>query len=160
MTKIAKVGGEWLAWTAAALGVWLLTLSSVTGADLIVAGPSAASCAAAAVAVRRTLGVRLDPSRRYLRWAVAVPAAVVADTVAVLALPWRERFRPRSEGHWQRIPVAPGPDPRPSTTRAAATLLVSLSPGSFVVNGDVDTGELLTHVLAGGRRSMTDAVRR
>lgn len=157
---IIRVGLEWLAWAAAALGIWLLTLSSVETADLSVASAAAAACATAAVAVRRALGLRLHPTRRYWRWIPPLPAAIAQDTVGVLALPWRRRFRSEREGRWQRVPVAPGPGVLPSTSRAAATMFVSFTPGSFVVDDDTATGELLVHVLVDSPASMTKAVQK
>lgn len=160
MRKIGSLGLEWGAWAAAALAVWLLTLSSVSGADLAVACPAAAACAVAAVAVHRVLGLRLRPSTRYLRWVWALPAAIVEDTVRVLSLPWRRLFRAGEEGRWERVPVAPRPAVQASTSRAAATMFVSVTPGSFVVHDDDDTGDLLVHVLVDSPTSMTEVVRR
>jgi multisubunit Na+/H+ antiporter MnhE subunit len=157
---IIRIGVEWLAWSALALAIWLLTLSSVNGADLSVASPAAAACGVVAVAVHRVLGLRVRPSHRYLRWTCSLPAAIVEDTVAVLSLPWRRLFRRGDEGHWERVPVAPGSAIQASTTRAAATMFVSVTPGSFVVHDDDDTGELLVHVLVDSPTSMTEVVRR
>jgi multisubunit Na+/H+ antiporter MnhE subunit len=159
---IIRLGLEWVAWAGAVLVVWLLTLASVSGADLTVAGVAAAACGTAAVATRRALGLRLHPSRRYLRWLAPLPVGIAYDTAAVLSLPWRRLFRRGREGRWVRIPVAPGTGVRASTARAAATMAVSVTPGSFVVDDDPKTGELTVHLLVGRRSpgSMTKAVQK
>ncbi|HVW81110.1 MAG TPA: hypothetical protein VHB69_09260 [Mycobacteriales bacterium] len=146
------------AWAAAALGVWLLTLSSVTYADLSVAIPAALASGAGARASRRALSLRAANGGR-LHWLTVLPAAIVRDTAAVLALPWRRLLRDVPEGHWERIPVRPGADTEASAARIVATALVSATPGSFVVHDDPDTGELLVHVLVSGRPSVTAVVR-
>lgn len=160
MPVFRRLGLEWIAWAVVALMVWLLTLASVSRADLSIASPAAAVCATVAVAVHHVLGLRLRPSRRYFAWIRVLPAAITQDTVRVLSLPWRQAFHHHEEGHWQRVPVAPGTGERASTSRAAATMFVSFTPGSFVVHDDSDTGELLTHILVSSPASMTDVVRR
>jgi hypothetical protein len=157
--KIPALGLEWIGWAAAALGVWLLTLASVTGADLAVASAAAALCGIAAVATRRMLDLKLRPSPRILRWLRRLPAAIAVDTVSVLSLPWRRRGE-EPEGSWQRVPIAPGPEPRDSTSRSAATIILSVPPASFVVHDDSDTGELLVHRLVDSPAGMTEVVRR
>jgi hypothetical protein len=158
--KIVVVGLEWVSWAAGALVVWLLTLSSVSGADLAIASACAAITATATVAARRVLRLDMKPSARPLRWLAPLPVAAVQDTAAVLALPWRRRFRRQREGRWQRVPVAPGDAPQPAALRATATLFVSFTPSSVVVDDDAATGELLTHVLVRSPVSMSKAVRR
>jgi hypothetical protein len=157
---IMRIGLEWVFWAGAALSIWLLTLASLNGADLAVASASGAFVGVAAVVARRVLGIRLDPSPRVLRWLVRLPVSAVHDTVTVLSYPWLHLLDHDTEGEWKRVPVQPGPDPRDSTNRALATLLVSSTPDSFVVHADTDTGELVIHVLAGGGMSMHEAVRR
>lgn len=157
--RILTVACELAAWWAATLGLWLLTLSSVNSPDLIVAVPSTLVCAVLAVAVRRALGASWRWPDGTGRWAARLPLAVLLDAVGVLSLPFRPGGRSRA-GEWQRVPVLPGADPRRTTKRTVATVLVSSTPGSVVVNDDDDTGELLVHSLIGGPWSMEEVVRR
>lgn len=154
-----STAGEVVAWWAATLGVWLLTLSSVTAADLEVAIPCAFACGGAAVVVRRTLGGEWSRPVGTGAWLLRLLPAIASDTALVLALPWRRGSAERV-GELKRIPVAPGATSRARTTRAVASLLLSATPGSFVVHTDDDTGELLVHSLVGGPVDLAEAMRR
>src|SRR4051794_1105451 len=75
---------EALFWEAAGVGTWLLTLSSVSAAELVVAALATAPCAAVAVAARRAVGGSWSPRPRWTAWLVPLPVAVLADTGRVL----------------------------------------------------------------------------
>ena len=153
--------GEALIWAAVTLGVWLLTLSSVTAADLMVAMPCAVVCGAIAVVVRRSYGVYLAYPRRAWSWSAKLPLILVTDTVRTLALaPLRAVRRRRDEGTFVRVAVAPGPDRGPVTQRAAAIVLVSATPGTYALHDDSDTGEIVVHGLLDGGPSMHTVVTR
>lgn len=152
---------EALWWAGAGLGIWLLTLSAVTPGDLILATPSAIVCGVLAVAARRALRAQWRYPARAGAWALRLPLIIVTDTVRVLALPWlRLLGRRADEGKFVRVAVAPGADLRANTRRAAAIVLVSATPGSFVVHDDPDTGELVVHGLLDGGPSMHVVVTR
>lgn len=158
-TRILTLAAELAAWWAATLGLWLLTLASVNAPDLMIAVPSSLVCAVLAIGVRRTLGGNWRWPGGTARWVVKLPLAVVTDAVGVLVLPFRPGGRSRA-GEWIRVPVLPGADPRRTTKRAVASVLVSSTPGSVVVHDDEDTGELLVHSLVQSRWSMEGVVRR
>jgi multisubunit Na+/H+ antiporter MnhE subunit len=48
----------------------------------------------------------------------------------------------------------------PETQRALAVLAISISPGSYVVDVDPDSGEMTVHSLASGRPRMDEVVSR
>lgn len=139
-------------WWASALGVWLLTLSSVDDADLIVATPLALACGVLAAAARRALAARWHYPHRAMAWLVRLPVAILIDTVTILSLPWRKLLgRLPDEGKLTRIAVSPGAEVQPTSRRTLAAFLVSVTPGTYAVHADSDTGELVVHEL--GRRS-------
>jgi len=158
-TRILTLAGELAVWWAATLGLWLLTLSSVDAPDLMIAVPSALVCAVLAIVARRTLGGNWRRPGGTAHWALRLPLAVVSDAIGVLVLPFRPGGRSRT-GEWVRVPVLPGAEPRRTTKRTVATVLVSSTPGSVVVNDDNDTGELLVHSLISGPWSMQEVVRK
>lgn len=162
MRRALAVVAEVIVWWAAGLGVWLLTLSSVDGPDLIVATPLALVGGVLAVVARRALGGDWPYPHGALRWARRLPVAIGYDTVRILARPWTWVLGRRpDEGRMVRVPVMPGPDPQSTARRAAAVFLVSLTPGSYAVHTDDDTGELLVHSMGGNPRwSMEETVRR
>lgn len=160
MHKALAFAAETTVWWAASLGVWLLTLSSVNTPDLAVAVPVSLLCGAAAVPVRRTVGVALRPSPRVVRWLPPYPLALLTDTAAMLLRPWQVILGLRDEGRIVRIPVAAGPAAQARATRAAAAMLVSSTPGSMVLDIDEDAGELVVHLMVDGRFGMQRAVQR
>lgn len=161
----ARPWAVWVAeatfWAAACLGIWLLTLSSVNRQDLIVAGPTAVCCGALAVATRRAYRTSWRYPTRAGSWLLRVPAVLASDTVRVLLVPWLVVFGHRPEqGKFVRVAVAPGADDRARTRRAVALALVSMTPGTYVVHDDEDTGELVVHGLLQGGPSMHTVVTR
>ncbi|HVX43205.1 MAG TPA: hypothetical protein VHC49_04950 [Mycobacteriales bacterium] len=143
-------------WWAALFGVWVLTLSTAPGEELIAAGVAGLAGALAAPAVRRLTGVSWTMRPRWLSWLAAVPVTTVVETVIVLSLP----LRSRSNGRWRRIPMPVEEDEQRSTgRRAAAAFVLSATPATFVA--DSPPGEpLLVHYLASGRPRLDRMVTR
>lgn len=160
MPKALSYALEAAVWWAASLGVWLLTLSSVSGAELAVAVPVSLACGLAAVPVRRTIEVRLRFSLRVVRWLPTYPLALLTDTVAMLVRPLQWLLGQRDEGRLVRIPVSAGPAAQAPLTRAVAATLMSSTPGSMVLDIDDDAGELVVHLMVDGRFGMQHVVQR
>jgi multisubunit Na+/H+ antiporter MnhE subunit len=149
-------------WWAAGVGMWLLTLSSISSPELVAAVAAGLPCAVMAVLARRAVGGPLAPRRAWLRWSLPVPAAIVADTVRVLALAAGVLVgRPVPEGDLRSVTLPRDPDDRAWQNRqAAAAVLVTTSPGTVVVDLDPDSGEMLVHHLGSGRPRLEDVVQR
>ena len=134
-------------WMAACTGVWLLTLSSVSWPDLVVAG-GLRRCPA-----RSRPGPGAGPSA-----ATGGPGCAGWPGSARWPLPsrptwpgcswWRRaRRRPRAgdgpPGRFQRVTMPPGePVPVASARHALATLTISASPGSLVIDSDPAAGTM------------------
>jgi multisubunit Na+/H+ antiporter MnhE subunit len=149
-------------WWAACVGTWLLTLSSVNTAELVAAVAAGLPCAVVAVLARRAVRGPLSPRAAWLRWLLPVPVAVLADSARVLAVAAGALVGRRiPEGDLRRVTL-----PRDRSAgawqnrQAAAVILVSASPGSVVLDVDVDSGEALVHVLTTGRPDVLKAVQR
>ena len=149
-------------WWAACVGTWLLTLSSVNTAELVAAVAAGLPCAVVAVLARRAVRGPLSPRAAWLRWLLPVPVAVLADSVRVLAVAAGALVGRRiPEGDLRRVTL-----PRDRSAgawqnrQAAAVILVSASPGSVVLDVDVDSGEALVHALTTGRPDVLKAVQR
>ena len=144
--KVVAVVVETVLWSAALLGVWLLSLSAVSGEDLWVGSACAVVCGMVAVGVRRAIKGRWSvptalsfTARRML----PLPLAIVFDTAGVLAASVR---RTRRRGRLTTVELsARGGGARATTRRAIATVLISASPGSIVVDADPKTGVLIVH---------------
>ena len=75
-----------------------------------------------------------------------LPAAIVVDAVRVLSWP----VRSRSGGSFRTIDIgARGGTPAATGRRAAASLALSSTPGSYVVAADEKAGTLTVHGLGG-----------
>ncbi|HEY0559935.1 MAG TPA: Na+/H+ antiporter subunit E [Frankiaceae bacterium] len=156
-----RFAAEVAVWWAVTVGIWLLTLSSVNRQDLLVAAVCGLLCGSAAAAARRVVGGCWVVPPRTGAWAARLPLAVLLDTGRILAFPWRRLAgRTAEEGRFVRVPVQPGADPRATSARAAAAVLLSVTPGSYALHDDADTGELVVHALFGGAHSMEEVVRR
>lgn len=153
---------ELLLWWATGVGVWLLTLSSVSTVELIAAVVCALPCAVLAVLARRAVRGPLFPQQAWLRWLAPVPVAVVADTVRVLGLAAGVLLGRRiPEGEVRRVQLPRDPDEEKWQNRqAAAGIVVTTSPGTVVLDLDPDHGEMLVHDLGSGRPRLEDVVRR
>jgi multisubunit Na+/H+ antiporter MnhE subunit len=161
-------------WAAAATGVWLLTLSSVTLPELVTAVATAVPCAVLAVAARRALERSWSAAPSWARWLLPLPAAVVADTVRVLGLAAGVLVGRRiPAGELRRVPVhRERRAGRWAARQAAVAGLVSAAPGSVVLDVDDDDGDgdgdeggdgtasALLHALGSGRPRLEEAVRR
>lgn len=166
---------EVLLWTAAATGVWLLTLSSVTLPELVAALATALPCAVLAVAARRALERSWSAAPSWARWPLTLPAVVVADTVRVLGLAAGVLLGRRiPEGELRRVPLhRDRPAARWAARQAAVEGLVSAGPGTVVLDVSVDGGgagdgdgggdrspSALLHALGSGRPQLEEVVRR
>lgn len=140
---------EVTAWAAACVGIWLLTLSSVTVPDLLLAVPAGMLCGLLAAGGRRLAGGGWHARPRWAVWLLALPVAVIADTVGVWRVAARAAFNPGRSGYDRLVQLPAGEtEDVAATRRGIATLALSASPGSYVIDFDPDRRELLIHTLA------------
>ncbi len=137
-------------WWSAAIGIWLLTLSSVTVPDLVVATCCGLPCALAARAGRMSVGTVWRPRLAWLAWAPVLAVAILADASRVLLVAMRRLANGPEPGEFREVPVRPGEHaPVTITHRAAATIAVSSTPGTLVAESD-PAGKLVIHSLVSG----------
>jgi multisubunit Na+/H+ antiporter MnhE subunit len=151
---------ELLFWWAAAMGVWLLTLSSMTLPEVSIAAAAGLPCAVVAIAARRAVGGSWPPRPAWLRWAAPLPVAVVADGVRVLGRAAGVLVGRRiGDGEIRpvQLPVE-RPAPRRHSREAMAVALVSATPGTVVFDLDDDSGRMHLHALGSGRPQVDEAV--
>lgn len=130
---------------AGCLGIWLLSLSSVSDEELLVGSLCALATGAAAVAAKRATkvhwSVRAIPVRPLLR----VPIAVVGDAVQVLVRPIPGVGRP-GKVVTHDLPQR-GESAAVTTRRVVTTLAVTSAPGTLVLDLDAESGRLTLHSL-------------
>lgn len=149
-------------WWAAGVGVWLLTLSSVSLPEALIATGCALPCAVLAVVARRAVDGSWPVRPGWARWLLPLPAAVVADAVRVLGLATLVlvgRRVPAGDEHTVAL-HRDRPVRRWRARQALATVLVTATPGTVVLDVDEESAELRVHGLGSGRPSMEEVVRR
>ena len=151
---------ELLFWWAAAMGVWLLTLSSMSLPEVSIAAASALPCAVLAIAARRAVGGSWPPRAAWLRWAAPLPVAVLADGVRVLGRAAGVLVGRRIEDGELRPVHLPRerPAPRRHSRESMAVTLTNASPGTVVIDLDEDSGRMLLHALGLGSSLMEKVV--
>lgn len=147
----ARRAAEPLAWWTVLLAVYLGLVSTISITEITVGALGSAAGAAAAVAGRRALltgGTARDPgpgpeleSGRGAE-AAGVAAALVRLPGQVAVDTARITVRGASGGAWTPLPVASGP-----AARGAATLLMSVAPGTYAGGIDPRRGLLRVHRL-------------
>jgi multisubunit Na+/H+ antiporter MnhE subunit len=148
-------------WWGAAVGIWLITLSSVTTPELVVAAACGVPCALAAWAGRRAMRHRWRPRPRWALWLVPLAASIIADEARLLRLALLRPSHTGPVGEWRRIQLPGGePDAVASAHRALASVTVSATPGTFVVDGDPEEDRLVIHSLVRGWPHLDRVVRR
>lgn len=143
--------GELLWWWGAAVGIWLLTLSSVGTAELVVAAACGLPCAVAARAGRAAVRGCWTPRVRWAWWLAPLVVAIVADSARALVVAVRRLRGTEQRGELRELRLPAGePDPVAAARRALATLTVTSTPGTLVVDTDPDRCLLVTHSLIPG----------
>lgn len=159
--KLLAVAAEVVGWWLAACGVWLLTLSSVNAAELVVALACALPCGLAAWAARIALGGSWRPRPWWVRWLAPLAVSAFTDAVRVLLVAVRRHDVGREAGRLLDVPLPEGEDEDVASARAAvATLVMSSTPGTLVVQGDPERRVLTLHSLVPAGSMLERAVRR
>ncbi|MEV5749332.1 hypothetical protein AB0L00_16065 [Actinoallomurus sp. NPDC052308] len=121
---------ESAAWWAALYVIYLGIISTVSVTELVVGAAAAAFGATAAVATRRTLLPDLAVARPRLRVLLLLPPQILRDCVLLL--------RPARRGRFAE--VSP-----PSHRDGVLTLLLSVSPGAYVIQVSPDRETIRVH---------------
>jgi multisubunit Na+/H+ antiporter MnhE subunit len=155
------VAAEVLCWWAAATGVWLLTLSSVNAAELVVALACGLPCGLAARAARVAVGGRWTVRARWMWWLAPLAISVLSDTARVLFRAVRHDDVDSDAGRLVDVPLPADEGQDIAAGRAAvATLVMSSTPGTFVVQDDRERRVLRLHSLVPAGSMLERAVRR
>lgn len=151
-----RVVVEILAWWAVAFSVWMISLSTAPLQEYLLAVGCGLLAALTAFWARRALGTSWSLRIRWLSPLLSAPVIAVTDAVQV----FRAVIRPgQSGGRFETVRTgAVGDGPEARSRRAVATWLMSVTPGSYVLDADPETGDLLVHTLADRGPSMEKRV--
>lgn len=142
--KPARRVVEIVVWWALAYAVWLISLSTVPLQELLLAAACALPCGIAAAgtrwAIRDSWWIRVS----WLKPMLVLPVAVVTDAAQVLMAGLLRRG-----GDFQRVSTGTGGDSSSARGRRALAIgLITSTPGSYVLDIDPESGEMLLHSLA------------
>lgn len=151
-------GVTWLAWTLVLWGGWvLLTISSLSTAELVTGGVSAAIAALAATALHASGLLRMSPRASWLRYSGRIAWRTLADTGVVLAEVVRRLAGGKPRGSFDTFAFpADGHEARDVARRALATAALSFPPNTYVIAFDEPDGRVLVHQLVPAPRRGDD----
>jgi multisubunit Na+/H+ antiporter MnhE subunit len=113
-----------------------------------------------ATMARRAIAGSWRPDPRWVRWVPELLAAIAADSLRVFGVAIRGARTRHVPGRLFRVPLPdPGAARRPAH-QALATLTVSATPGSFVVDAEPQAHRLTVHGVTRGRPDLTETVAR
>ena len=143
------------------MAIWALTLSSVSNPELVAAACCGLPCALASRAGRKAIGARWRPRPRWAAWLLPLLVAIPADAGRLAALTVRRLVTRGNAGSLRRIQLPAGEPPDVAAARhAAAVLVVSVTPGTFITDSDPEEGTLVIHTLVSGWPRLEQVVRR
>jgi multisubunit Na+/H+ antiporter MnhE subunit len=151
-----RTTSEVLVWWLALNGLWLLTVSTPSWPETVVAAVLAVPCAFAARAARRAVDGAWRPRARWGRWLLTVPWTAVRESGQVLV----EVVRHPRAGRFDTVSLPDEPGAVHEARAACAAVVVGSTPGTMVVASPPDGRELVVHRLLDGGSRLLDEVRR
>jgi len=132
---------------------YLVLVSQRSGSEIILGVLASITAGGAAVFARRMTGSSFAVPQGWLAVLLRLPAAVLADTWLLVRLIGRRRSGRSSQvGALRALELDDQPDARKEASwQAVAGLLLSLSPGSFVVDSTASSDQASTLVMHGIR---------
>ena len=142
-------------WTPVLTLFWCATATSVTAVEVGLAVTGGALCGVSAVLAREAYRGRWRVRARWVGWLRWLPGALLTDSVRVA-----RTAVGRGHGELRTVPL-PGdaPTAEQEGRRALAGLLISITPGGYLVDAPPDRTGLVLHVL-GPPTGLERAVRR
>ncbi|MGH3683685.1 MAG: hypothetical protein ACRDQY_13110 [Pseudonocardiaceae bacterium] len=136
-------------WWVLLFGGYVVLVSPLSGGEFVLGALLSVIAGDAAVVARRMSGSLFAMPRGATGALLRIPAVVLADTWLLARLLWPAvRGRGASAGALRRLPLLDQPDEvRAESWQAAAGVIVSLSPGSVVVDSSGRPPTLLVHAL-------------
>jgi multisubunit Na+/H+ antiporter MnhE subunit len=141
-----------VAWWAALMAAWLLFVDTFAVAEVLAGVVASALAASLAEAVRERGYVGFAPRARWVAHGPRVVWQILVDCwILEVALVQRLRGR-RVRGVMYRVPIRyGGDDSRAAARRALLNFAVSITPNSYVLDLESDTGTALVHQLVPDR---------
>jgi multisubunit Na+/H+ antiporter MnhE subunit len=134
-------------WWVLLFAGYLALVSQRSHAEVVLGALLSAAAGSAAVLARRVSGSSFAVPRGWAGVLVRLPAAVLVDSWSLLRLIWPgSTARAPQMGSLQALNLVDQADERRDISlQAVAGLLLSLSPGSFVVDSSAHPPKLVVH---------------
>lgn len=152
--RLRLVLGEFTAWWLFTLGLWCAFIGNISSSELVAGAAAGLISALTAVQLRITDWPTFRPRLRWIAWLPLVIATAVVETGVLAHELWRWTVRrQRDRGEFRSVAFRPaGRDARTRAQHALATVAVSATPGSIVVETYPDLGEARVHVFGSTER--------
>lgn len=134
-------------WVVLLFAGYLALVSQRSGAEVVLGALLSVIAGGAAVLGRRMTGSRFALPRGWPAVLLRLPVAVLVDTWLLVRLAWRGTpLRVSQAGAVRTLELTDQPDElRESSWQAVGGLLLSLSPGSFVVDSSGHPATVVMH---------------
>jgi multisubunit Na+/H+ antiporter MnhE subunit len=148
--KRVRLVAYWASWWLVSLGLWLLLTSTVSPNEVVTGFGAAAVAATAATAMhaRERLATPVRPGWDWLRFGFVLPRRIVADTWLLIRALARRLAAGEVRGGFEEVRL---PEMRRAGERrmleTLSTIVISMSPNTFVVGFDDERGVALVHAL-------------
>lgn len=138
---------EAVVWWVLLFTGYLVLVSQRSHAEVVLGALLSAAAGSAAVLARRVSGSSFAVPRGWVGVLIRLPAAVLVDSWLLLRLIWPgSTARAAQMGSLQALKLVDQPDERRDISwQAVAGLLLSMSPGSFVVDSSAHPPKLVVH---------------
>jgi hypothetical protein len=153
-----RTGAGVLTGTVLLVVLWVSTLTTVNGVELVAATGCALVCVAVGLATRRALGIAQRPRWAWLRWLPHLPGAVVGDLGRLAVGIVRARRDGTPLGTPRTLTLPDEHHARADARRALGTIAIGATPGSYVAENE--EGTFVLHALSDEPTALERAVRR
>jgi multisubunit Na+/H+ antiporter MnhE subunit len=149
-------------WWVLLFAGYLALVSPLSGGEVILGALLSAVAGYAGVLARRASDLSFAVSWRWWSPLVRIPVAVLAETLALARLLWPQlRGKGAPAGALRTLALAQqSDDVRRESWQAVTGLMLSLSPGSFVVDSSAHPPALLVHAIRGHPSALERSVHR
>jgi multisubunit Na+/H+ antiporter MnhE subunit len=143
---VARIMAEIVVWWAIACSIWMISLSEAPLQEYLLAVGCGLPAAMAAFWARRAVQDSWTVRAEWVKPLMMLPLILVSDAAQVFLAVVRPG-QPGGRFITVQTPAA-GNSSRARSRRARDVFFMSVTPGSYVLDADPDTGEMLVHSLA------------
>ncbi|HZW81458.1 MAG TPA: hypothetical protein VFF50_13370 [Candidatus Deferrimicrobiaceae bacterium] len=145
MPLVFRLFGTWFILSV----LWLLFVFQFTEKELLLGAAASAIGTVLVPITLRVVPLRFEPRLRWLLQAGRLPAIIAQDTWILLKDFGRQLLGKRKRSGFELVKFAAnGEGPQACAQRALATLYVTMSPNSVVLDIDRECGDIFLHYLS------------